>query len=131
MVAANKIGFLIALFFAAVSILITFNTIRLAIYIFREEISVMRLVGASETYIRGPFVTVGILYGIVSAILTILLLVPLTQSLGEWTNKLGTGINLFEYYQSQLPLIIIWLVVGGSVLGAISSFLAIRKYLKV
>ncbi len=131
MVAANKIGFLIAIFFAAVSILITFNTIRLAIYIFREEISVMRLVGASETYIRGPFVTVGILYGIVSAILTVLILVPLTQSLGGWTDKLGTGINLFSYYQSQLPLIILALTVGGSLLGAISSFLAIRRYLKV
>lgn len=129
--ASKKIGLLIAIFFAAVSILITFNTIRLAIYIFREEISVMRLVGASETYIRGPFVTVGILYGVVSAILTVLILLPLTQSLGEWTDKLGTGINLLAYYQSQLPIIIISLVVGGSVLGAISSFLAIRKYLKV
>jgi len=122
---------LIAIFFAAVSILITFNTIRLAIYIFREEISVMRLVGASETYIRGPFVTVGILYGVVSAILTVLLLIPLTHSLGEWTDKLGTGMNLFSYYQAQLPLIIGALVLGGSILGAISSFLAIRRYLKV
>jgi cell division transport system permease protein len=129
--ASNKIGFLVAIFFAIVSILITFNTIRLAIYIFREEISVMRLVGASETYIRGPFVTVGVLYGIVSAILTVLLLTPLTRYLGEWTDKLGTGMNLFTYYQSQLPMIILALVVTGSVLGAISSFLAIRKYLKV
>lgn len=129
--ASNKLGFLIAIFFAAVSILITFNTIRLAIYIFREEISVMRLVGASETYIRGPFVTVGILYGVVSAILTVLLLIPLTHSLGEWTDKLGTGMNLFVYYQDKLPVIIAGLVLGGSVLGAISSFLAIRRYLKV
>lgn len=129
--ASNKLGFLIAIFFAAVSILITFNTIRLAIYIFREEISVMRLVGASETYIRGPFVTVGILYGVVSAILTVLLLIPLTHSLGEWTDKLGTGMNLFLYYQDKLPVIIVGLVLGGSVLGAISSFLAIRRYLKV
>ncbi len=129
--ASNKLGFLIAIFFALVSILITFNTIRLAIYIFREEISVMRLVGASETYIRGPFVTVGILYGVVSAILTVLLLIPLTHSLGEWTDKLGTGMNLFSYYQAQLPIIIIALVLGGSTLGAISSFLAIRRYLRV
>lgn len=129
--ASNKLGFLIAIFFAIVSILITFNTIRLAIYIFREEISVMRLVGASETYIRGPFVTVGILYGLVSAILTVLLLIPLTHSLGEWTDKLGTGMNLFAYYQAHLVYIILGLVAGGTVLGAISSFLAIRRYLKI
>lgn len=129
--ASNKLGFLIAIFFAIVSILITFNTIRLAIYIFREEVSVMRLVGASETYIRAPFVTVGILYGIVSAIVTTIILLPITHYAGNWTEKLGTGINLFNYYQSNLIYIMLALVVAGSALGAISSFLAIKKYLKV
>jgi cell division transport system permease protein len=129
--ASNKIGFLIAIFFAAVSVLITFNTVRLAIYIFREEISVMRLVGASETYIRGPFVTVGILYGLVSAIVTGLLLLPLTHYLGAWTDKLGTGINLIAYYQEKWLWVILALVVSGCTLGAISSYLAIRRYLKV
>ncbi len=129
--ASNKLGVLIAIFFAIVSILITFNTIRLAIYIFREEVSVMRLVGASETYIRAPFVTVGILYGVVSAIVTTIILLPITHYAGNWTEKLGTGINLFNYYQSNLLYIMLVLVVAGSALGAISSFLAIKKYLKV
>jgi cell division transport system permease protein len=129
--ASNKLGVLIAIFFAIVSILITFNTIRLAIYIFREEVSVMRLVGASETYIRAPFVTVGILYGVVSAIVTTIILLPITHYAGNWTEKLGTGINLFNYYQSNLIYITLALVVAGSALGAISSFLAIKKYLKV
>ena len=129
--ASNKLGVLLVIFFAIVSILITFNTIRLAIYIFREEISVMRLVGASETYIRGPFVTVGILYGVVSAIVTVLILFPLSHWAGEWTEKLGTGVNLFSYYQNNLPLLILSLAVVGACLGAVSSFLAIRKYLKI
>ena len=129
--ASNKLGFLIALFFAAVSILITFNTVRLAIYIFREEISVMRLVGASETYIRGPFVTVGVLYGLVSAVVTALIMLPLTNSLGEWTDKLGTGMNLFAYYMDNIVVIVGGLIIGGSVLGAISSYLAIKRYLKI
>ncbi len=131
MSAAKKIGSIIAIFFALVSILITFNTIRLAIYIFREEIAVMRLVGASETYVRGPFVTVGILYGVVSGILTILILLPLTHELGIWTNKLGTGIDLFAFYKTNLAMIILYLTLAGAVLGAISSFLAIRRYMKV
>jgi cell division transport system permease protein len=129
--ASNKLGILIAIFFAIVSILITFNTIRLAIYIFREEISVMRLVGASEVYIKAPFVTVGILYGLVSAIVTTIILLPITHYAGNWTEKLGTGINLFNYYQSNLAIIILALVVAGALLGSISSFLAIKKYLKV
>lgn len=129
--ASNKLGFLIAMFFAAVSILITFNTVRLAIYIFREEISVMRLVGASETYIRGPFVTVGILYGVVSAVVTALILLPLTHSLGAWTDKLGTGMNLYAYYKDNVLIVVGGLLLAGSLLGAISSYLAIRRYLKV
>jgi cell division transport system permease protein len=129
--ASNKLGFLIAIFFAIVSVLITFNTIRLAIYIFREEVSVMRLVGASETYIRAPFVTVGILYGLVSSIVTTIILLPITHYAGSWTEKLGTGINLFDYYQSNMFYIIVCLAVGGSFLGAVSSFLAIKRYLKV
>ena len=129
--ASNKLGILIAVFFAIVSILITFNTIRLAIYIFREEVSVMRLVGASETYIRAPFVTVGILYGLVSAIVTTIILLPITHYAGNWTEKLGTGINLFDYYRANMLMIAIILAVSGSMLGAISSFMAIKKYLKV
>ncbi len=129
--ASNKLGVLVAIFFAIVSILITFNTIRLAIYIFREEISVMRLVGASEIYIRAPFVTVGILYGVVSAIVTTIILLPITHYAGSWTEKLGTGINLFTYYRDHLGLIIFYLLVAGSALGSVSAFFAIKKYLKV
>lgn len=129
--ASNKLGILVAIFFAIVSILITFNTIRLAIYIFREEVSVMRLVGASETYIRAPFVTVGILYGLVSAIVTTIILLPITHYAGNWTEKLGTGINLFDYFRANMLMITVALAVAGSLLGAISSFLAIKKYLKV
>lgn len=129
--ASNRLGLLIVIFFAIVSILITFNTVRLAIYIFREEVSVMRLVGASETYIRAPFVTVGILYGLVGALVTILILLPITHYAGNWTEKLGTGVNLFSYFTQNIFSITLMLIALGSVLGAISSFLAIKKYLKV
>jgi len=129
--ASNRMGTMIGIFFILVSILITFNTVRLAIYIFREEIAVMRLVGASEAYIKGPFVTVGILYGLVSGMLSVIVLLPMTQAIGVWTEKLGTGINLFSYYQDNIVMIIICATVSGAILGAISSFLAIRKYLKI
>jgi len=129
--ASNKLGVLIAVFFAVVSVLITFNTVRLAIYIFREEVSVMRLVGASETYIRAPFVTVGILYGLVSALITTIILLPITHYAGSWTEKLGTGVNLFAYFRENIIMITFLLIVAGSALGAISSFLAIKKYLKI
>lgn len=129
--ASQKLGFIVVIFFVLVSVLITFNTIRLAIYIFREEIAVMRLVGASEMYIRGPFVTVGIMYGLVSALVTLILLYPVTYWIGPVTANLGTGLNIFSYYLSQFSFFFITLVGSGIVVGAISSYLAVRKYLKV
>ncbi len=128
---SNKLGFALILFFAFVAVLITFNTVRLAIYVFREEISVMRLVGASEMYIRGPFVTVGLMYGLVSALLTIIILFPVAYYVGPITVSLGTGINIWAFYLENF-LKVFGIVVGaGLLLGIISSYLAVRKYLKV
>ncbi len=130
-VASNRLGSIVIGFFVLVSILITFNTIRLAIYIFREEISVMRLVGASEMYIRGPFVTVGIMYGAVSGLITLLLLYPVTYWIGPTTADIGTGLNVFNYYIAQFSFFFSVIIGSGIVLGAISSYLAVRKYLRL
>lgn len=128
---AQSLGLAITLFFAAVSILIAFNTIRLTIYIARDEISVMRLVGASNSYIQGPFVVVGIIYGLVAGIITLLLMVPITYWLGSVTRNFFVGLNVFSYYIHHFPQIFLIIIGFGIVLGAVSSALAIRKYLKV
>ena len=128
---SRKLGTIVVTFFAIVSILITFNTVRLAIYIFREEIAVMRLVGASEMYIRGPFVTVGLMYGAVAGIITLILLYPMTYYVGPLTFNLGTGLNIFSYYVSNFGQMFMVVVGTGLILGAVSSYLAVKKYLKV
>ncbi len=131
MTSSRKLGTIVVTFFALVSILITFNTIRLAIYIFREEIAVMRLVGASEMYIRGPFVTVGLMYGAVAGIITLILLYPMTYYVGPLTFNLGTGLNVFNYYIGNFGQMFLVVVGTGLILGAVSSYLAVKKYLKV
>ena len=128
--ASNQIGLALIIFFAIVAVLITFNTVRLAIYVFREEIAVMRLVGASEMYIRGPFVTVGLIYGLVSGIVTLAILFPFTYYAGPLTLSLGTGMNLWAYYLDHFLKMAAVVFGVGLVLGAISSYLAVRKYLK-
>lgn len=128
---ANRLGLIVIVFFTCVSLLITFNTIRLAIYVFREEIAVMRLVGASEMYIRGPFVTVGIMYGLISGIITLIILYPVSYWVGPVAVDIGTGLNLFNYYISNFSYFLLNIIGAGVVVGAISSFLAVRKYLKV
>ena len=128
---ANTLGFALTLFLIIISILITFNTLRLVIYMSREEISVMRLVGASTGYIRGPFFVAGALYGFISAVITLILFYPITLWLGNTTANFFVGVNVFSYYISNFGEIFLIVVVSGVAIGSLSSFLAVRKYLKV
>ena len=128
---AERFGFFMIVVLAVASVLITFNTIRLAIYSSREEIAVMRLVGASNMYIRGPFVFEGILYGIIAALITLIIFYPLTLWLGPITENFFGNINVFTYYLTDFTRIFFTILLSGIALGAISSYLAVRKYLKV
>jgi cell division transport system permease protein len=128
---AKQLGYSLALILTLVSIIITFNTIRLVIYMSREEIAVMRLVGASGMYVRGPFVIGGMIYGAASALVTMLAFWPITVWLGKHTTEFFGGINLFQYYVGNFGFIFFVVFGTGIILGGVSSFLAVRKYLKV
>lgn len=127
---SRKIGFALAFALAILSVLISFNTIRLVIYISREEIGIMQLVGANDSYVRGPFIVGGILYGVFSAIFALILFVPTTIWVGKTTTNFFGGINIFDYYLANFFEIFFILILSGALLGAISSVLAVRKYLK-
>lgn len=125
---ATKLGIIITIILIAISIIITLNTIRLTIFISKEEIGVMRLVGASKMAVRGPFMVEGIIYGIISTIITIIIFFPITGWFsGSMTEFVGLDIN--DYYISNFLQIFIILLLSGGFLGVVSSFLAIRRYL--
>lgn len=126
---ASKLGFAVSLMLILISIIITFNTIRLIIYMSREEINVMRLVGASNKYVQGPFVVSGILVGIVASIITILLFIPISIWLGNQMTDF-IGVNLYTYYKSNFIQLFMIMLVSGVFLGAVSSFFAIIRYIK-
>lgn len=128
---SDRLGIIVALFFIFISILITFNTVRLAIYTSKDEIAVMRLVGASSRYIKGPFVIVGILYGFISSVVALALFYPITYWLGPLTYNLGTGMNIFNYYLDNFIQITLIIIGTGVILGIISSYLAVKKYIKL
>jgi cell division transport system permease protein len=128
---AKNLGSILSIILVIISIIVTFNTIRLAIYISREEIGVMRLVGASGRFVSGPFIVEGIMYGVISSIITMVLFYPLTIWLGPMTESFFSGVNLFKYYISNFGQIFLLLLFIGAALGAISSFIAVRRYLKV
>ena len=126
----NKIGIALTVILVVLSVIITFNTIRLTIYISREEISVMKLVGASNRYIRGPFVVTGIMYGFVSAMITLVLFYPITFYSTRATENFFMGLNLFDYYIRNFGQIFLIVAGSGILIGSISSYLAVRRYLR-
>jgi cell division transport system permease protein len=125
---AQKLGFLVTLLLIAISIIITFSTIRLAIFISKEEIGVMRLVGASKMRVRGPFMIEGAIYGIIATLITLILFWPATAWLGHNMTSF-LGLNLYDYYISNLFQIFIIILLSGVFLGMVSSILAVRRYL--
>ena len=128
---ASRLGFVLTILLVIISILITFNTLRLVIFMSRDEISVMRLVGASTNYIRGPFFIAGAIYGFISAIATLILFYPITLWLGGTTENFFVGLNIFRYYTANFGQIFLIIVGSGIAIGSISSYLAVRKYLKI
>lgn len=126
----ERVSYITMLVLIASSVLIAFNTIRLTIYTSREEIGVMRLVGASNMFIRGPFVLQGVMYGLISGVVTLLVLYPIVLWLGPHTEAFFL-FNIFEYFVSNFGYLFVVLVGSGIVLGTVSSTLAIARYLRV
>jgi cell division transport system permease protein len=126
----QKIGFGIMIVLIGISIVITFNTIRLAIFVSREEIAIMRLVGANNSFVRGPFVVEGMMYGVLSAVVATALFYPATSWMKATTGDFYGGIDLFVYYIGNFSQIFGVLLMSGVGLGIVSSYLAVQKYLR-
>jgi cell division transport system permease protein len=127
----REIGLAVAIVFGLASLLIAFNTIRLAIYTARDEIGVMNLVGASHWYIRGPFMIAGVLYGIIAGVIVLLILYPVAIWLGPGSQQFLGTFNVFDYFTSNFPMLFAIIMGAGVGLGALSSYLAVRRYLRM
>jgi len=126
------IGLFVGGLFVAISTLIIFNTIRMAIFSRRDEIDMMKLIGADRNFIRGPFVVEAVMYGFIAAILATV--IGVFALYGLQTRLEGWGVNVAptrEFVVTFLPLILIGMIAIGGLIGAISSRLAVRRYLRV
>ncbi len=127
----NTVGFWLSVVFILMSCMIVYNTIRLAIFVYRDEISVMKLVGASNMFIRGPFVVESILYSVVATFFSVIIFFPATIWVTKKTIFFFEGMNIHAFYTAHLGTLVLTLLVFGALLTTISSLLAVRKYLKV
>lgn len=127
---ANMVGIWFAIIFIFISIVVTYNTIKLTIFMAKDEISVMRLVGASNAYVKGPFVVSGLLSGVLSATIILLSFFVVTFFVNRYYGLYFEGFNLFKYYVLNFLSIFGSIFGAGVILGVFASYLAVQKYLK-
>lgn len=135
--AANFIkiaGIVASVVFGVISILIIFNTIRMAIFNRKDEIEIMKLIGAKKWYIRGPFLVEAALYGmfaaVLSTVLTTLMLSLQGVRLKYYLEDIDTEYTKQVFTDHRLLILVIMMTLGV-LIGIISSSLATRKYLRM
>lgn len=124
-------GFLATMMLAVIAVLVTFNTIRLTIYNQKHEIEIMRLVGGSNWHIKAPYLVEGGLYGAFAAAITFIVFYPAAYLISPKIESIMPGVSLIGYFASNSIQFISLIVFIGVLLGAASSFVAIRRFLKV
>ena len=129
---AERAGIIASVVFIVISSLIVFNTIRMAIFNRKEEIQMMKLIGADRSFIRGPFIVEATVYGVIAAVLATILgvvgLYAAKDKLASYEVSVASTVNGVTMY---IAFVLIGMILVGALIGVISSLLATRKYLKV
>lgn len=128
----ERTGLVLSLVAVTISVLIIFNTIRMAIFNRRDEIQMMKLIGADRNFIQGPFTVEAMMYGVLAALIASAIVFPLVLTQSDYLRQYGVMIApTLEALRSFAPLIILGLMAVGAFIGFASSYLAIRRYLKL
>lgn len=129
---ADRVGLIAGIIFVAISSLIIFNTIRMAIFNRREEIQMMKLIGADRSFIRGPFIVEAIMYGFIAAIIATG--IGILGLYGARNTLVSQGIAIdptIEFVTVFAPFVLLAMILVGGIIGIISSLFATRRYLKI
>jgi len=129
----SKGGLILITLFGLIAILIVFNTIRVAIYTHREEIGVMRLVGATSWFVRAPFILESVFYALVACLLTVVIIYPFLGVIQPYLINFfeGAGLDILNYFNQNFFKIFGLELLATIILSVTSSSLAVSKYLRV
>jgi len=129
----SDVGFFIILVFIITSLLVVYNSIKVAVYTQKREIEIMRLVGASNAFIYLPFLFSSVIYTLMSVLVMIAVSFPLLGILQPYLEIffVDYNINVISYFVENVWVIFGWQFVGISVVNVIASYLAVNKYAKV
>lgn len=127
----NRVGLIFSLILGLIAFLVTFNTIKLSIGQQKEELAVQRLVGASNWFIRGPFLVQGMIAGFIAGLISLLIFASIVHFFGHNVGILLPGFDISAYFFNQIFIIFLGQAVVGMGLGIISAAIAINRYLKI
>jgi cell division transport system permease protein len=129
--AINKFGLALGLILIIVASVVVFNTIKLAVDASKEEINIMKTVGASHSFVRGPFIILGAIYGAAAFAVSLIISILSTWILSSKISAILPGFSLSGYFWHNFWIFILIQLIFGIGLGAFSSFLAVKRYLKL
>ncbi len=130
---ANRVqmaGLVLSIFFALITFLILFNAIRMAIYVHREEIAIMKLVGASDTYVRMPFLIEGVLYAVFACLFLFGGMWVFLQS-GTALPSWFEGVDVLAMIQGDFVKIALMELAASIVIGLLATWVALARHLRV
>jgi cell division transport system permease protein len=129
---AEKAGIIASVIFMAISSLIVFNTIRMAIFNRKDEIQMMKLIGADRNFIRGPFVVEAVVYGFIAAVLATAIGITLLFTTKDKLIDYDVAIQgTIDFTTTYLGFVLLGMILLGAIIGIVSSLLATRRYLKI
>lgn len=128
--AGDKLGATVAIALILVAVGVTLNTIRLAIYVSKDEISIMKLVGAEQSYIAGPFLVAGGIYGLAAAAVTLVISFTAAYYLAPATQQFFGESSSFAYLMGNFGQVALLVVGSGLLVGVGSSLIAVHRYLR-
>lgn len=128
---AKEGGLAAMMVLATIAVLVAFNTIRLTIYNQKQEIEVQRLVGASNWYIRAPYIIEGALYGVFASFAALTVWYLGTSIVSPKLALVMPGVSIIGYFAGNIIQMVLLVLVAGMGLGVVSSFIAIRRFLRI
>jgi len=131
----NKIhlfGFLLFAIFLSIAVLIVLNTVRVTIFVHREEIAIMRLVGATGWFIRAPYLVEAAAFSFLAVLISAAIIVPIVLTLDPFfASYFESAVRFKDFFIGQAPLVFGLEFVGAALVCLGSTALAMRKYLRV
>ena len=127
----EKIGLGLGGIFILISVLVTFSTIRMSLYSRKKEFDIMRLVGASNLYIKIPTIVEGMIYGLLSALVAMVFIAAITYGGIPVAGGIIPKEEMIGFYVQNIWKVGLVVLISGLAIGVLSSLISIRKYLKI